>query len=103
MVKEAKLACHLGILDQAAVPRSTKRIAAYSLPVSLDDPIITNLANGKQCLVDRIIFFLSLNKKNEPPSKKVVLFSAVGSTHEQQASAVFNEKIVDVFQSANWV
>lgn len=103
MVKEAELACHLGVLDQAAIPRITKCIAAYGLPVSLNDPIITSLANGKQCPVDRILFFMSLDKKNDGPSKKVVLLSAVGSTHEQQASVVSNEKIVGVFQDATWI
>ncbi|GLI81105.1 3-dehydroquinate dehydratase [Penicillium ochrochloron] len=103
MVKEAELACSLGILDRAAIPRIRKCITAYGLPVSVDDPIITKLANGKQCPVDRILFFMSLDKKNDEPSKKVVLLSAVGSTHEQKASVVSNEKIVDVFQSANWI
>lgn len=101
MVKEAELACHLGILDRAAIPIITKCITAYGLPVSLDDPIITKLANGKQCPVDRILFFMSLDKKNDGPSKKVVLLSAIGSTHEQQASVVSNEKIVDVLRGAN--
>jgi pentafunctional AROM polypeptide len=46
---------------------------------------------------------MSLDKNNDGPSTKVVLLSAVGSTHEQQASVVSNEKIVDVFQDANWI
>lgn len=103
MAKEAELACNLGILDHADIPRITKCITAYGLLVSLDDPIITQLANGKQCPVDSILFFMSFDRKNDGPSKKVKLLSVVGSTYEKQASVVSNEDIVDVFQSANWI
>ncbi|KAJ5389067.1 uncharacterized protein N7496_000135 [Penicillium cataractarum] len=103
MVEEAELTCHLEIPDHVAVPRITKCIAAYGLPVSLEDPIITNLVNGRQYPVEQILFFVSLDKNNDGPSKKVVLLSAVGSTYEQQASVFSNEKILDVFQGGNWI
>jgi pentafunctional AROM polypeptide len=85
LVKEAELSCHLGILDHAAIPRVTKCITAYGLPVSLDDPIIGKLAKGKQCPVDRILFFISLDKKNDGPPKKVGRAAFRGWKHSRTA------------------
>lgn len=100
-VLEARLACHLGILDDAAIPRIIKCFEAYGLPSSLENPTLKELSGARQCPVDRIMFFMSLDKKNDGPKKKVVLLSAIGSTHEPQASVVANEDIIKVLERSN--
>lgn len=47
-----------------------------------------------------IMFFMSLDK-NDGPKKKVVLLSAIGSTHEPQASVVANEDIIKLLERSN--
>lgn len=42
------------------------------------------------------MFYMSLDKKNDGPKKKVVLLSAIGRTHEPHASVVPNEDLVQV-------
>lgn len=100
-VLEAQLACHLGILDGAAIPRIVQCFDAYGLPTSLENLTLKELSGGRQCPVDRILFFMSLDKKNDGPKKKVVLLSAVGSTHEPHASVVANEDVVKVLERSN--
>lgn len=100
-ILEAELACHLGILDEAAIPRLIRCFEAYGLPTSLENPTLRELSGGRPCPVDRIMFFMSLDKKNDGPRKKVVLLSTVGSTHEPQASVVANEDIVKVLRHSN--
>ncbi|QVM08262.1 3-dehydroquinate dehydratase (3-dehydroquinase) [Coccidioides posadasii str. Silveira] len=93
MVKEAELARHLGLLKNVAVPRLVKCLASYGLPTSLKDSRIRRLSAGKHCSVDQLLAFMAVDKKNAGPKKKVVLLSAIGRTHEQQASVVSNEDI----------
>lgn len=100
-ILEARLACHLGILDEAAIPQLIGCFEAYGLPTSLENPTLKELSGGRPCAVDQIMFFMSLDKKNDGPKKKVVLLSAVGSTHEPQASVVANEDIVKVLRHSN--
>lgn len=99
-VKEAAWACHRGILDEAAIPRIVNCFAAYGLPTSLENPWLKEISGGTQCAVDQIMFYMSLNKKNDGPKKKVVLLSAIGRTHEPHASVVPNEDLVQVLSSA---
>ncbi|KAL5339860.1 Shikimate dehydrogenase [Aspergillus crustosus] len=92
-VKEAELARHLGILKGVAVSRIVKCFTAYGLPTSLKDARIRKLTAGKHCSVDQLMFNMALDKKNDGPKKKIVLLSAIGSTHEPRASVVANEDI----------
>ncbi|KAL2821288.1 EPSP synthase-domain-containing protein [Aspergillus cavernicola] len=93
MVKEAELARHLGILKSVAVSRIVKCLAAYGLPTSLKDARIRKLTAGKHCAVDKLVFNMALDKKNDGPKKKIVLLSAIGTTYEPRASVVANEEI----------
>lgn len=93
MVKEAELARHLGILKGVAVARIVKCISAYGLPTSMKDSRVRKLTADKHCSVDQLIFNMALDKKNDGPKKKVVLLSAIGRTHEPQASVVSNQDI----------
>ncbi|ODM18599.1 Pentafunctional AROM polypeptide [Aspergillus cristatus] len=93
MVKEAELARHVGVLKGVAVARIVKCIAAYGLPTSLKDARIRKMTAGKHCSVEQLLFNMALDKKNDGPKKKVVLLSAIGRTHEPQASVVSNEEI----------
>lgn len=93
MVKEAELARHVGVLKGVAVARVVKCIAAYGLPTSLKDARIRKVTAGKHCSVEQLLFNMALDKKNDGPKKKVVLLSAIGRTHEPQASVVSNEEI----------
>ncbi|KAK2738339.1 3-dehydroquinate dehydratase (3-dehydroquinase) [Myotisia sp. PD_48] len=93
MIKEVELSRYLGVLNGVAVARLAKCLTRYGLPTSLDDGRIKRLSAGKQCPVDRLIAFMAVDKKNEGPMKKVVLLSAIGRTHEQQASVVSNEQL----------
>ncbi|OAX85375.1 pentafunctional AROM polypeptide [Emergomyces africanus] len=93
MVKEAELARHLGILNNVSVSRISKCLASYGLPTSLKDERIRRLTAGKHCSVEQLIAYMSVDKKNDGPKKKVVLLSAIGRTHEPRASTVSNEDI----------
>ncbi|KAL3479812.1 EPSP synthase-domain-containing protein [Aspergillus californicus] len=93
MVKEAELARHLGILKSVAVSRVVKCLTAYGLPTSMKDARIRKLTAGKHCSVDQLMFNMALDKKNDGPKKKIVLLSAIGTTHEPRASIVANEEI----------
>ncbi|PHH65385.1 hypothetical protein CDD81_2489 [Ophiocordyceps australis] len=93
MVKEAELSRFLGHLRPQAVARLTKCIAAYGLPVSLQDQGVARLTAGKQCRVDELLEKMAVDKKNDGGQKKVVLLSAIGATHEARASAVSDASI----------
>ncbi|KAI5864175.1 Pentafunctional AroM protein [Durotheca rogersii] len=100
MVKEAELARHLGVLRPGAVARLVKCIASYDLPTSLHDKRIVKLTAGKQCSVDVLLEKMAVDKKNEGKSKKIVLLSAVGKTHEPRASVVGDSDIRIVLSPA---
>ncbi|PHH73907.1 hypothetical protein CDD82_5197 [Ophiocordyceps australis] len=93
MVKEAELSRFLGLLRPQAVARLTKCIAAYGLPVSLQDERVVGLTAGKKCPVDKLLEKMAVDKKNDGGQKKVVLLSAIGTTHEDRASAVSDASI----------
>ncbi|RHZ65515.1 3-dehydroquinate synthase [Aspergillus thermomutatus] len=94
MVLEAKLASHLGILPGADVVRIARCIAAYGLPTALAD--VQEAVPNKYCSVEDLLFYMSLDKKNDGPNKKIVLLSAIGQTYEAKASVVPNEDIAAV-------
>jgi pentafunctional AROM polypeptide len=100
MVKEAELARHLGVLGNGAVARLAKCITSYGLPVSLHDKRVVELTAGKQCTVDTLMEKMAVDKKNEGASKKIVLLSAIGSTHEQKATVVEDSAIRVVLSPA---
>ncbi|KAG5362038.1 Pentafunctional AROM polypeptide [Yarrowia sp. C11] len=93
MVKEAELSRYLGILSPVAVARLAKCIKAYELPVSLDDATVKARSHGKKCPVDDLLRIMGVDKKNDGSTKKIVILSAIGKTHEQKASSVADKDI----------
>ena len=93
MVKEAELARYLGVLKPSAVARLVKCLASYELPVSLDDARVRKRSAGKHCPVDRLLSIMAVDKKNAGQTKKIVLLSEIGRTHEPKASTVLERDI----------
>jgi pentafunctional AROM polypeptide len=93
MVKEAELARYLGVLDPSAVARLTKCIASYGLPTSLADKTVRKRSANKHCAVDELINIMAVDKKNAGKTKKIVLLSGIGRTHEKKASSVEDRDI----------
>lgn len=100
MVKEAELARYLGVLRPEAVARLSKCIAAYGLPVSLQDKRVQRLTAGRACPVDVILQKMGVDKKNDGLKKKIVLLSAVGKTYEPKASVVDDQSIRTILAPA---
>ncbi|KAI0010583.1 Pentafunctional AroM protein [Xylariaceae sp. FL0662B] len=100
MVKEAELARHLGVLRPGAVARLAKCIASYDLPTSPYDKRVVNLTAGRQCPVDVLLQKMAVDKKNQGKSKRIVLLSAIGQTHEPQATVVADDAIRVVLSPA---
>ncbi|TQV91338.1 pentafunctional polypeptide (AroM) [Cordyceps javanica] len=100
MVKEAELARYLGVLRPEAVARLVKCIAAYGLPVSLQDKHVQRLTAGRPCPVDVVLQKMAVDKKNDGSKKKIVLLSAIGKTYEQKASVVDDQSIRTILSPA---
>lgn len=100
MVKEAELARHLGVLRPEAVARLVKCIAAYDLPISLQDKRVQRLTAGRPCPVDVVLQKMAVDKKNDGLKKKIVLLSAIGKTYEPKASVVDDQSIRTILSSA---
>lgn len=92
MVKEAELARHLGHLSAAAVGRLTKCLAAWGLPTSLHDALITS-RTAKVCPDDRVLDIMAVDKKNAGKTKKIVLLKRIGKCLEDRASSVHDDAI----------
>lgn len=93
MVKEAKLARHLGVLKPGAVTRLSKCLNSYGLATSLKDKRVKERTGGKHCEVERMISIMGVDKKNDGRKKKIVLLSGIGKTHEMKASVVHDDAI----------
>ncbi|KAI9143321.1 EPSP synthase-domain-containing protein [Paraphysoderma sedebokerense] len=100
MIKEAEIARHLGHLSQVSVGRLTRCLVNYGLPVSLEQPSVVKLTNGKICMVDEMMKFMGVDKKNVGAQKKVVLLKTIGSTVEKKASAVEDRVIRNIIAPA---
>lgn len=100
MVKEAELARYLGVLRPEAVARLVKCIAAYGLPISLQDKRVQRLTAGRPCPVDVVLKKMGVDKKNDGRKKKIVLLSAIGKTYEPKASVVDDQSIRAILSPA---
>lgn len=100
MVLEAILARHLGVLDGAAVARLVKCLSSYGLPVTPKDSVIRKRSANRRCSVDQLMSIMSVDKKNEGKSKRIVLLAAIGRTHEKKATVVADQDIRIVLSSA---
>ncbi|KAK9353368.1 EPSP synthase-domain-containing protein [Lipomyces doorenjongii] len=93
MVKEAELSRYLGLLSDSAVARITKILTAYSLPISVSDPMIRKRTNNRPTPVDKLLKIMAVDKKNAGAKKKIVLLTAIGKTYEPKASVVADDDI----------
>lgn len=100
MVLEAILARYLGVLDGGAVARLVKCLSSYGLPVSPNDPAVRKRSANRHCSVDQLMSIMSVDKKNEGRSKRIVLLAAIGRTSEPKATAVADKDIRVVLSSA---
>ena len=100
MVLEAVLARHLGVLDGGAVARLMKCLSSYGLPVSPKDPLVQKRSASRHCSVDQLLSIMSVDKKNEGRSKRIVLLAAIGRTYEPKATVVADRDIRVVLSEA---
>lgn len=100
MVKEAELARFLGVLSQTSFARLSQCIARYGLPLSLNDKTVEQRSAGRPCPADRMLSIMTLDKKNDGSTKKIVLLSAIGTTAEQKASSVADSDVRFILSDA---
>ncbi|CAN6656849.1 pentafunctional AROM polypeptide [Trichomonascus vanleenenianus] len=93
MVLEAELARYLGVLSPVAVARLTKCLAAYQLPISINDKVVRKRSRSHACPVDDLLRIMGVDKKNDGQKKKIVLLSRIGKTYEPKASVVADDAI----------
>ncbi|KAH7890410.1 EPSP synthase-domain-containing protein [Phlebopus sp. FC_14] len=98
MVLEAEIARNLGVLGQVGVGRIRRCIEAYGLPSSLSDKRIIEAERktGEPITVDALMDRMRVDKKNTGSTKKIVLISRIGKTHELRATGVSDEEIMKV-------
>ena len=97
MVKEAQIARNAGILSIYAYGRLVNCLSDYQLPVDLDDPRIQALRHKTSKLsVNVLLSYMDVDKKNIGTSKRIVLLSKIGGTHEKKASQVSTTQLVKV-------
>jgi pentafunctional AROM polypeptide len=93
MVLEAELARYRGVLSPVAVARLAKCLAAYNLPITINDKVVCKRSKNKVCQVDDLLRIMGVDKKNDGRKKKIVLLSEIGNTYEKKASVVPDEDI----------
>jgi pentafunctional AROM polypeptide len=93
IILEAEIARQMGVLSQVAVGRLTRCLKTYNLPVSVHDPRIAQLPAAKLLIIEHLLDIMKVDKKNSGPTKKIVLLSRIGATHEPKATAVSDDII----------
>lgn len=93
MMKEAELSRHLVGLSPSAVGRLGKCLLAYGLPINLEDKLLIKRSRGKRCEIEKILQAMSIDKKNDGKTKKIVLLKRIGETSQNSAVAVSEDAI----------
>lgn len=90
MVKEAELARYWGVLSPTAVARLVKCIAAYNLPVSVDDAVFLRAVGPKRHMlnIDTLLDKMAIDKKNDGARIRTVILEAIGTCHQLRAHEV---------------
>ncbi|KAM9937669.1 hypothetical protein OXX80_002806 [Metschnikowia pulcherrima] len=90
MVKEAELARYWGVLSPTAVARLVKCIAAYGLPVSVDDAIFRQRIGHKRhfLAIDTLLQKMAIDKKNDGSKIRTVILEAIGKCYQLRAHEV---------------
>ncbi|RKP31874.1 Shikimate dehydrogenase [Metschnikowia bicuspidata] len=95
MVLEAELARYWGILSPTAVARLFKCIAAYNLPVSLNDKIFLAAVGHKRQLVEigTLLDKMAIDKKNDGSKIRTVILEAIGKCYQWKAHEVSKQDL----------
>ncbi|RKP37019.1 3-dehydroquinate synthase-domain-containing protein, partial [Dimargaris cristalligena] len=96
MVLESEIARNLGILDQVSLSRLVGCLRAYSLPVSLDDKLLTQRAQGTPVYVADLMQVMRVDKKNIGTTKRLALPCRIGKTIKDEPIPVADEVIATV-------
>lgn len=95
MILEAELARYWGVLSPTAVARLSKCLAAYGLPISIDDPIFLKRVGVKRDLIriDILLDKMSIDKKNDGSKIRSVILDAIGSCYQWKAHEIPREDL----------
>lgn len=95
MVLEAELARYWGILSPTAVARLIKCIAAYNLPVSVNDKIFVLAVGPKRHFlqIDALLDKMAIDKKNDGSKIRTVILEAIGKCYEWKAHEVSKQDL----------
>jgi len=95
MIKEAELSRYLGILPPVAVARLSKCLAAYKLPISVDEKGFSKIVGGKKynLLIDLLIQKMLIDKKNDGSKIRCVLLERIGRCYELRAHQISKDDL----------
>lgn len=93
MIKEAELSRYLNILPPSQVDRLSMILNSYGLPVSPDDQKFKELTLYKTSSLDMLLKKMSIDKKNEGSSKKVVLLKRIGECYGNSSHLVSDDDL----------
>lgn len=95
MIKEAELSRYLGILPPVAVARLSKCLAAYKLPISVDEKGFSKIVGGKKynLLIDLLIQKMLIDKKNDGSKIRCVLLERIGRCYELKAHQISKDDL----------
>lgn len=95
MIKEAELARYLGILSPTAVARLLKCLAAYHLPVHIDEPLFLEKVHAKRNDINLEILLkkMSIDKKNDGSKIRCVLLGSIGTCYQWKAHQVSKQDL----------
>lgn len=95
MIKEAELARYWCVLSPVAVARLSKCLAAYHLPVTIDDKsFLKNVGSLRDSInIDVLLRKMSIDKKNDGSKIRCVIIEAIGKCYELRAHEVSKEDL----------
>ena len=93
MVKEAELARYLNILSPTQVARMVKILAAYGLPISVNEKWFKELTLNKKTPLNTLLKKMSIDKKNDGSKKKVVILEKIGKCYGTSAQIVSDDDL----------
>lgn len=93
MVKEAELSRYMNILSATQVARMVKILAAYGLPISVNEKWFKELTLNKKTPLDVLLKKMSIDKKNDGSKKKVVILEKIGKCYGTSAHVVSDEDL----------
>lgn len=95
MIKEAELARYLGVLSPVAVARLSKCLAAYKLPISIDEKSFLKKVGNKRLNInlDILLKKMSIDKKNDGSKIRCVLLESIGKCYQLKAHQISKQDL----------